>query len=71
MKGKSTFSTQEIKNIKALIKLKLEANSQKQKGIRNKIRKIGFYYTDFYSRPTPFNNETFEALINSNRIKIK
>ena len=47
MKGKSTFSHTEAEQIVHLIEQKLKADSIKQKGIRDKIRKIGFYASDF------------------------
>lgn len=47
MKGKSTFTRSEADAIISLIRQKLQANSREQVGIRNKIRKIGFYASDF------------------------
>lgn len=47
MKGKSTFTKQEAEKIILLIRQKLEADSSAQKGIRNKIRKLKFYASDF------------------------
>lgn len=46
-KGKSTFTRAEANEILALIKQKLRTDSSKQKGIRAKIRKLGFYASDF------------------------
>lgn len=47
MKGKATFTPSEAEQIEALISAKLKATSDKQKGIRDKIRKLGFYASDF------------------------
>jgi hypothetical protein len=47
MKSKSTFTKLEADEIIRLIKDKLKAESSKQKGIRDKIRKIGFYASDY------------------------
>ncbi len=47
MKGKSTFTKSEANEIIALIKQKLIANTAEQKKIRDKIRAIGFYASDF------------------------
>lgn len=47
MKGKSTFTKQEIDVITKLIDAKVVADSSTQKSIRNKIRKLGFYASDF------------------------
>lgn len=46
MKGKNSFTSQEINRLKKLIKERNKAESSKQKGIRSKIRKVGFYGRD-------------------------
>lgn len=43
MKGKSIFTKEEAEQIILLIEQKLKADSVKQKGIRQKIRNLGFY----------------------------
>jgi hypothetical protein len=70
MKGKKTFTNFEVEKIKQLITEKLQASTTKQKGIRNKIRDIGFYYTDFTSPPSGYTVEGFEELIKSKDIKV-
>jgi hypothetical protein len=47
MKGRKTFTRSEANAIIALIRLKAKATSDKQKGIRDKIRNLGFYASDF------------------------
>lgn len=47
MKGKSTFTKTEAEAIIALIKQKLKADTIKQRSIRNQIRALGFYASDF------------------------
>lgn len=47
MKGRQHFTPEEVQAIEKLITQKLMADSVKQKGIRNKIRKLGFYASDF------------------------
>lgn len=47
MKSKPSFTNAEAKEIVKLIKEKLKAEPTKQKGIRDKIRKIGFYASDY------------------------
>lgn len=47
MKGKSIFTKAEAAQIIALIKKKVVANQNEQKRLRDKIRAIGFYATDF------------------------
>lgn len=47
MKSKLSFTKSEADEIVRLIKEKLKADYTKQKGIRDKIRKIGFYASDY------------------------
>jgi hypothetical protein len=47
MKSKLSYTKPEADEIIRLIKEKLKAESSKQKGFRDKIRKIGFYATDY------------------------
>lgn len=47
MKGKSEFTRKEADEIIFLIRQKLKANTNDQKGIRNKIRALDFYASDF------------------------
>lgn len=46
MKGKAIFTKEEAERIEALIKQKCAAEPSKQKGIRQKIRSLGFYAKD-------------------------
>ena len=71
MKGKSIFTKAEAEKIIALIRLKLKADTNTQKGIRSKIRDLGFYATDFgvgnaytehdFLRVVTIKNETIKA----------
>lgn len=47
MKGKLTFTKTEAEVIVALIDQKLKADAVKQKNLRNQIRALGFYASDF------------------------
>lgn len=47
MKGKSEFSKEVADKICVLIQQKLKADKNGQKAIRDKIRSLGFYSTDF------------------------
>jgi len=72
IKGKTTFTLQEIKNIEELIEEKLKSSSDKQKQIRDKIRKKGFYWRDFHpSDNVEYNVENFKNLISGGYIEIK
>jgi CTP:phosphocholine cytidylyltransferase-like protein len=50
MKGKSTFTKKEAEVIKKLIHQKQVANRETQKSIREEIRKLGFFITDFSNK---------------------
>jgi len=68
VKGKNQFSTIEITELKNLIKERIKADSSRQKGIRARMRKIGFYGSDFGIidlQPSDFDN-----LIKTGRIKV-
>ena len=70
MKGQNTFTSLQIQIIKKLIAEKVVATADKQKGIRGKIRNIGFHYSDFSSKKDGYTVADFEALIRSGQIKI-
>ena len=70
MKGKDKFSAAEVEAIKKLIAQKLMADTTQQKRIRDNIRKIGFYYSDYSAKKDGYTVEDFEALIRSGKIKV-
>lgn len=70
MKGQNTFTGLQIQTMKKLIAEKVVATPDKQKGIRGKIRTIGFHYSDFSSKKGGYTVADFEALIRSGQIKI-
>lgn len=51
MKGKNTFTQSEVNQITELIEKKLKANKEDQKKIRDKIRSLGFYSSEFGMGP--------------------
>lgn len=69
MKGKDVFTKREAEIIRALIRERNRADASKQKTIRAKMRRIGFYgkldWGIIDCRP-----EDFEQLIKSGLIKI-
>ncbi|MEP7251685.1 MAG: DNA-deoxyinosine glycosylase [Ginsengibacter sp.] len=70
MKGKKSFNKSEVEQIQKLIAENLRTTPDKQKGIRAKIRKIGFYFSDFSSKNNGYTVADFEALIHSGAIKV-
>ena len=70
MKGKNLFSKSEFKQLKTLIKEKQTADKTEQKSIRNRIRKIGFYFSDFSNQKKGYDISDLEQLVNTGEIKI-
>lgn len=69
MKGKDTFTQTEISELRNLIKERIKADRSRQKGIRAKMRKIGFYGSDDFGI-IDMQPSDFERLISSGRIKV-
>lgn len=69
MKGKTWFTQDEWNQIKSLIKQKLVTSSDEQKIIRNKIRALGFYFSDF-SDKKGYTLQDVEELVSNERITI-
>jgi len=70
MKGKRKFTRIEAEQIRFLIREKNKATPSQQKGIRNKIREKGFYYSDFCSSKEGYTTNDFDALIQFGQIEI-
>ena len=68
MKGKDTFLASEIERLRVLIHLLEKADGSEKKGIRNKMRKIGFYLSDFGINGCQEHH--FDELIRTGRLKI-
>lgn len=63
MRSKTNFTKKEYEAIVQLINEKLKADNSEQKTIRDAIRKIGFYFTDFYEKGSrPYDVEAFTSL---------
>ncbi len=69
MKGKREFTEDEANKIRNLIKQKLLASTNEQKAIRNKIRDLKFYFSDF-SDKKGYTVDDFNQLIKSDQIRI-
>jgi len=69
MKGKREFSENEANKIRNLLKQKLLASKNEQIGIRNKIRDLKFYFSDF-SDKKGYTVVDFNQLIKSGQIRI-
>uniref|UniRef100_UPI0027E2E789 hypothetical protein n=1 Tax=Prevotella sp. TaxID=59823 RepID=UPI0027E2E789 len=67
MKGRDTFTMAVIKELKQLFMQKDKADYNEQKSIRRKIRKKGFYISDFAK---DMNSTDFIRLCENGTIKI-
>lgn len=65
------FTQEEYEKIRELTRQKLAASPEKQKGIRGKLRRMGFYWEDYNPKRTSFNLETLEQLFINGILKIK
>lgn len=69
MKGKRSFTTKEMEKIIDLIEQKVVASKNEQRNIRNKIRSLGFYFSDF-SNKKGYTVDDFKELIQAGGIEI-
>lgn len=69
MKGKSNFTKSECVILKRLIKRKVNSNKSKQKNIRNEMRDMNFYISDFTDKKG-FDVDDFSQLIEDGKITI-
>jgi len=63
VKGSSTFTEQEVAELRRLIAEKQTADRDRQKALRGKMRSIGFYITDFVTDQRGFTVSDFGDLI--------
>jgi hypothetical protein len=71
VKGKNQFSELEFEMLKKLTSEKVKASPDKQKGIRNRIRKLGFYYSDFNNQKNGYDLKDLQQLVNNGQITVK
>ncbi len=69
IKGRNSFTQSEIDRLRILIREKIAATRGAQKGIRAKIRRIGFWFSDF-SDKKGYTVEDFDLLIRCGQIVI-
>ena len=70
MKGTNVFTKSEINELRELIRQRVKADRSKQKGIRDKMRAIGFYGRDYFGI-VDMTVEKFDKLIADERIIVK
>jgi G:T/U-mismatch repair DNA glycosylase len=70
MQGRDEFTSAEADKIRKLLRDKQRANRTRQKALRQSLRSIGFYITDFGSSPGGFGPSDFDRLVRAGRIRI-
>ena len=68
--AKMQFSKSQISEIEQLIKNLESASRDKQKAIRDKLRKMGLYWNDF-AKGYPYTLENFRSFVKNGTISIK
>lgn len=71
MRGRKRFSTDDIAQIKRLLRDKIRSDSTTQKSIRSQIRKIGFYIEDFALDWSGFRAVDFQRLVDNGDIEVE
>ena len=69
MKGENVFTQSEISQLESLIRQRCAASPNEQKGIRAKMRKLGFYGGDDFG-VKDMTIEKFRELIKDGRIRV-
>ena len=70
MPAKRRFTQKEAKQIKSLLREKARASSNEQKSIRARLRRMGFYITNFDQSYSGFTAGDFESLVKRGMIII-
>jgi hypothetical protein len=69
-KGKVVFSQREVDRIRTLISQTRNSNRPDQKRLRQQLRDMRFYISDFQQSSAGFTVSDFEDLIRLGRIKV-
>lgn len=70
MKGRTTFTPDEITAIKDLLNRKERALPSAQRGLRQRMRDRGFYITDFVTDQRGFSTRDLDRLLQTGAIRI-
>ena len=71
MKGRNTFSASEAEEIRTILREKAVADRDTQKGLRAKLRRIGFHISDFSSDFRGFTAADFDQLVRNGVVSIR
>lgn len=70
MGGRRKFSSEEADEIRGLLAAKSMADADVQKQYRGRLRKLGFYISDFSSGTGGFTAADFDELVNSGAVSL-
>ena len=70
-KGRNTFSPEEASSIRKLLAERGKADANEQKGVRNRLRRLGFYIKDFDQSNKGFEPGDFDNLVARGLVKIE
>jgi hypothetical protein len=70
MKGRSTFTGDEAARIRKLLSAKIRSKRDQQKRIRDEIREMGFFISDFTSSTRGFAPDHFDVLVKNGRVSV-
>lgn len=71
MKGRSTFTSQELREIRASLTALRRADGDRQKVIRAGIRRMGFYITDFSTDQRGFTASDLDELVQRGDVTVR
>lgn len=71
MGGRLTFTKDEISEIRSLLRELRRADASRQKTIRARMRRIGFYITDFSHDADGFTVSDLDEMISRGTIKVE
>jgi len=63
MQGKTRFTPTEAREIRELLARKTRTSRDEQKRLRQRIRKLGFYISDFQEDSGAFSTADFDQLV--------
>lgn len=69
-KGRTTFTAEEFRRIRELVRERETADRTTQKGIRNKIRNIGLYWSEVTPGKTDYTVANLDALVSRGVLKV-
>jgi len=70
MKGRNAFTEKELGEIRDLLNLKIRSDKPNQKQCRDRLRRMGFYITDYDQSRKGFCSTDLDELIRTKKITV-